>query len=110
MLRTMALDLDPLWASELVDFELDLLRQRADLSFRTRDGDDFHLFRLTCEGITELRYINEIPGPWAQVEATSAEAEDLPNGRVRIRLEFWNDPSGLVIEAVQAALDREQIP
>jgi len=106
----MPLNLDPLWASELLTVELDLIRQSVRLSFRVREDQEVELFRLTCEGVTDLRYINQIPGPWAYVEATEAEAEDLPDGRIRIRFEFWNDPSGLVIEAARAMLDLERVP
>ena len=93
-----------------MNLDLDLLRQRVELSFRTRDGNDFQLFRLTCEAVTGFEYTNEIPGPWAYVETTEAEAVDLADGQIQIRLEFYNDPSGLIVTAGRAALDREQVP
>lgn len=92
-------NLDPLWASELLSIEVDVRRLWAALSFRAIDDAKTELSRLECDGVRDFRWFSAVPGPWRQCPVEEAEAEETAEGRVRVRLEFWDTGSGITIEA-----------
>jgi hypothetical protein len=102
-------NLDPLWGSELLTVEVDVRRLSVALSFRAIDGPKAELSRLECEGVSDFRVFSDVPGPWRVADVAEAEAEELSDGRVRVRLEFWGPESGIVVEADAATLSRAAI-
>jgi hypothetical protein len=105
-------NLDPLWASELLSIELDVRRLSAAFSFRAIDdpSSSSELSRLQCEGVSDFRWFSDFPGPWRQCPVEEAEAEETPNGRVRVRLEFWDTGSGITVEADAVTLSQVTAP
>src|SRR5690348_14593111 len=100
-------NLDPLWASELLSIEVDVRRLSAAFSFRAIDDAQTELSRLQCEGVSDFRWFNgDVPPPWRQCPVEEAEATETPDGRVRVRLEFWDTDSGITVEAETVTLDR----
>jgi hypothetical protein len=99
-------DLDPLWASELLNIELDVRQLSAAFSFRAIDGSETELSRLECSGVRDFRWFSDVPAPWNQCPVEEAEAEDTPEGRVRVRLEFWDTGSGITLDAETVTLSR----
>ena len=98
-IRAMPPNLDPLWASELLSIEVDVRRLWAGLSFRAIDEAKTELSRLECDGVRDFRWFSDVPSPWRQCPVEEAEAEETADGRVRVRLEFWDTGSGITIEA-----------
>jgi hypothetical protein len=99
-------NLDSLWASELLSIELDVRRLSVAFSLRAIDDASTELSRLHCEGVTDFRWFADVPAPWRQCPVEEAEATETPDGRVRVRLEFWDTGSGITVEADAVTLDR----
>jgi hypothetical protein len=89
-----------------LSIELDVRRLSAAFSFRAIDDAETELSRLQCQGVSDFRWFSDLPGPWRQCPVEEAEATETPDGRVRVRLEFWDTGSGITVEAEAVTLDR----
>jgi hypothetical protein len=99
-------NLDSLWASELLSIELDVRRLSVAFSLRSIDDASTELSRLQCEGVTDFRWFSDVPAPWRQCAVEEAEATETPDGRVQLRLEFWDTGSGITVEADAVTLSQ----
>jgi hypothetical protein len=99
-------NLDPLWASELLSIELDVRRLSVAFSFRAIDDPQTELSRLQCDGVSDFRWFSDVPAPWRKCPVEEAEATETLDGRVQVRLEFWDTGSGITVEADAVTLDR----
>jgi hypothetical protein len=98
--------LDGLWGSTIDEFTVSLALQTAtiEITVPSQSGEASH-HSLRFEGLSELRFVNRIPGPWSYVELTEIRTQPTANGRITAELLLWSEDARLRIEAGSAALD-----
>jgi len=97
---------DGLWGSIIDDFTVDLAHQTATLEVTVpSQSGEASRHRLRFEGLSELRFVNRIPGPWSYVELTEIRTRPTANGRMTTELLLWSEDASLSIEAESVTLD-----
>ena len=53
-------------------------------------------YHMTCSGVSDLRFTNSIPDPWAYAEVTEVHASESVEGKWKIELVLWSEDCELL--------------
>lgn len=101
--------IEELWGGQLSALTFDPVTHRLLLEVTVLDAGTTSVFDVAFRGVTNLRFSNAIPLPWAYAEVTEVHASRVSTGAWTVEIVLWSEDAELVVECAGFDVHRRDL-